>query len=214
MPAGRRARSVSSNEGGQFERRIVIASVFVAALLAIAFQEMVNPVRESIHAQGFTLGTAALFVTFFFTTIRFFIGMQLHLTGQALKDLPGGIWLYDFIVIMFETTIIIFMGGVSSPEASLAGRIGFVGLLISLLCLDCAWVVSQWGLGRLFKNVERPSIPWRWAILNAVVVALLLLPRFFGLSYYSSPPLMIWLAVLGIAAFLLDVGWADVYDLI
>ena len=47
------------------EKRNIIASVFIAMLIGMAYVEMFTPVRESVRADGVTAGTLFLAFTFF-----------------------------------------------------------------------------------------------------------------------------------------------------
>jgi hypothetical protein len=92
--------------------------MFIGVMVAIAYEQMVSPVRRSVLIDGLSLPTCALVVTFLATTLRFFIGALLHLYDMAKDPLS---WLIDFLVIFFECLIMIFMGGLfrSRPIANL-----------------------------------------------------------------------------------------------
>lgn len=100
----------------QIEKRNLISSVFIATLFAIAFGEVIITVKESIYTSGLTLQTSILFLIFFLTCTRFFIGNQLHLLGTDLVKLPGKVWFFDFLIIMIETIILVFIAGMCSSE--------------------------------------------------------------------------------------------------
>ncbi len=68
----------------KIEKRNLLSSIFVTFMIALAYQEMVTPVRDSLRAAGFTFETIALFAIFFLTSMRFFIGSQLHLLSEGL----------------------------------------------------------------------------------------------------------------------------------
>lgn len=74
------------------ERRNTIASLFLGILSALACQEMVASVRESVRGSGITAGTAMLFLSFLLTSIRFFSGMVLHLVSPGFARVPGRVW--------------------------------------------------------------------------------------------------------------------------
>ena len=145
------------------EKRNLLSSVFIGLLLALAYQEMVPPARESFRSEGPTFALAVLLAVFFLTTMRFFIGAILHLVSDNLVRLPGGHWFFDFIVISLEMTIIIFMGGLTSVEANKDARFGFFALLTLLYIVDVLWIVAQWLFGRLKPDWKRPFIPSKWA---------------------------------------------------
>jgi hypothetical protein len=60
-------------------KRKLISSIFITMLIGISYKEMLAPVSNSVRASGFTAGTMFLAIIFFLTSMRFFIGNQLHL---------------------------------------------------------------------------------------------------------------------------------------
>ena len=79
------------------DKRNVISSIFIAMLITLAYAETFPPVRESVRTHGLTLGTIILFFVFFLTSMRFFIGNQLHLLSESCVRMRGDMWLYDFL---------------------------------------------------------------------------------------------------------------------
>jgi hypothetical protein len=201
-----------SNEA-QVERRNVVSSAFIGLLTALAFGEAVPPVRDSVRADGLTLGTAMLSLVFFLTIMRFFIGALLHLVSREMVSLPGRIWFFDFMVITAETVIFIFLGGLTSMEQSERSTVGFVTLLIAVYLLDIAWIVAQWALGMAFDGFRRPLIPWKWAVLNGFAVAAIVIPGLAAGTLYS-PGMLIWLGVVNTVAFIVDVVLVDYWDVV
>src|SRR5690348_3943392 len=118
------------------EHRREISSVFIAFLTAVGYQELINPVREHVQSVGVDWPVIALFIMFFVTSIRFLIGSHLHLSSDEVRCGPGILWFTDLMVITLEMTIITFLGGLASPEASRRSPFGFVGLLSVLLVVD------------------------------------------------------------------------------
>lgn len=197
----------------QIERRNIISSVFIGILIGLAYSEMVPAIRDSFHSRGITFGTSMLCLIFFTTSMRFFIGNQLHLVSSTMTKLPGKIWFYDFCIIVIETTILIFLGGVCSVELSLNARIGFVELLLTLYVIDIVWTGSQWILGKLFLSWRRPFIPWAWAILNTSLVIGIVILGIIGKDFYTFLMLGL-LGILNTIAFVVDVMLVDSYDLL
>lgn len=197
----------------QIERRNIISSVFVGILFGLAYAEMVPSVRASILSKGITFDTSILFVIFFLTSIRFFIGNQLHLVSTRLVKLPGKIWFYDFIVIVIQTIVLIFLGSICSYESCINAKIGFFGLLVVLCLVDIVWICTQWLLGQLFSSWQRPFIPYAWAILNSSLVVGILLVIWIVKNSYSFIALCL-LAILNVIAFIVDVILVDHYDLL
>jgi CDP-diglyceride synthetase len=144
----------------QIEKRNLLSSFFVTLLIALAYQEMITPVRKSVRTSGFTLETSLLMSVFFLTTMRFFVGNQLHLLSESLVTMPGLVWLYDLMVIIVQSVVLTFLGGVSSVEANRQTPIDFVRLLIILYVIDVAWIISQWILGKILPKWRRAFIPW------------------------------------------------------
>lgn len=201
------------DQPGLAEKRNLISSIFITMLIGLAYNEMFAPVRQSVRSSGLTLGTFVLVSVFFFTSMRFFIGNQLHLLSDALVRMRGDVWFYDFLVITIETSLLAFLGGVSSVEVSRALRVGFVELLIALYVVDVVWVISQWIIGRLFPSWRREFIPWAWALLNSALVICLLALRILARGVYSVPGLVL-LGVMNGIAFVVDIVLVDYYNLI
>jgi hypothetical protein len=197
----------------QVENRNLISSIFVAILIGLAYQEVIAPVRASIRSSGITLGTAILFAIFFMTSMRFFIGNQLHLASEALMRMTAGVWFYDLMVIILQTTVMVFLGGVSSIESTRAARIDFVELLITLYSIDVVWIISQWFLGRYVSGWKRPFIPWAWCILNTVLVFSMILLVTEMKDIYSTSGL-ISLFIINTVAFTIDVILVDYYEVV
>jgi len=195
------------------ERRNVISSIFIAMLIALAYAETFPPVRESVRTYGLTLGTIILFFVFFLTSMRFFIGNQLHLLSEYCVRMRGDMWLYDFLIIALQTLVLCFLGGLSSVDINYKVQIDFVDLLIFLYAFDIAWVISQKVLGVVFHSWRRDFIPWAWAILNGLLMTAIIVLRFIVGDIYSNIGL-IWLGILSIIAFMMDIILIDHYDII
>jgi hypothetical protein len=197
----------------QHERRILLSQIFIVLLVSIAYQEMVAPIRDSLHSFGITLGATALFLVFLMATMRIFIGSQLHLMSENLLGMPGKVWFYDFLVIILEAMIMIFLGGETSVEVSRNSKIGFWGFLTALYILDVLWIVSQWGIGKFARSWERRFIPWAWAALNIVLIILMVLMRLLAGDIYSNANL-IWLVFINAIAFVVDMFLVDYYKIL
>jgi hypothetical protein len=127
--------------------------------------------------------------------------------------LPGLLWLYDFAVFLAENTTFIFMAGVASVDASRTARFGFIELLLFLYAIDVIWVCSQWLLGKIHPLWCRKIIPWAWALINAAAIISMGVPRFIGIDVYSLP-VLVWVVVVNVAAFVVDVVLVDYFDLL
>jgi hypothetical protein len=196
----------------QVARRNLITSIFVALLIAIAYQETVSPVRSSIRESGITLGTMSLFIVFFLTSLRFFIGGVLHLMNKNLYR-RGTVWFYDFMIIVLECTILIFLGGNSAAEENRIARLDFVQLLILLYVVDILWIISQWFMGRVANSWHREFIPWGWCILNTALLAGITLLNVWAHGTYSNWGYALLLAM-NIAAFVVDVVLMDYFTIV
>jgi CDP-diglyceride synthetase len=170
----------------QIEKRNLLSSFFVTLLIALAYQEMIVPVRESVRTSGMTLGTFLLMTIFFVTTMRFFVGNQLHLLSESLVKMPGLVWFYDLMVIIIQSVVLTFLGGVSSVEVNRQTSVDFIQLLIILYVIDVAWIISQWILGKILPKWRRAFIPWAWAILNSILVICIVALGFFVDDKYST----------------------------
>jgi hypothetical protein len=213
----------------RIERRHKIAELLLVVFLAVAFEEMAGPVLESIKRDGIHWETVLLFSIFFFTSIRFFIGCQLHLLNEELLR-NGGMWFYDLMWIISEMTLLIFLGGVSTVEASRSSHVGFVKILVVLYLFDVVWIVSQLALGaiipgwnrkrtasktdwraKFFPSWQISQVPWEWAVLNTVLLAGMFILHQFVPDVYSLPSL-IGLATLNVAGFVIDIIFTDFTD--
>lgn len=197
----------------QVEKRNLLSSFFVTLLIGLAYQEMIAPVRASVRTYGIKADTFLLMGIFFLTSMRFFVGNQLHLLSDSLAALPGLVWFYDLMVIIAQSVVLIFMGGVSSAEINHTVQVGFVPLLLVLYSIDVVWIVSQWGLGKLFPSWNRSFIPWDWALLNFALIISIALLSLFVKDLYSGYGVGI-LFVLNLIAFIVDVVLVDYYDAI
>jgi hypothetical protein len=195
------------------ERRNVVSSVFISVLIGIAYQEMLDPVRDSIRAHGLRLQTVLLAVAFLLTSLRFFIGNQLHLLSPRTLSLRGDLWLFDFAFITIQSLLFCFLGGLSSPEANAEARIDFYQFLVVIYLIDLAWIVSQAVIGQFIPKMKRSFIPLAWAWLNAAALAAIIAMRHLFPDPFGSLALAA-LVALSCAAFIVDIRLLDYYDII
>lgn len=205
-------RSDASREQFRIKRlRNVLSGVLISVLIGLAFQEMVAPVRDSVRSVGFTWATFLIAVIFFLTSVRFFIGNQLHLLNEDLLAMSGFVWFYDLVWILLQTLVLVFLGGVASYEATSIASVSFVTMLIVLFVIDVFWICSQWLLGNLLPGWKREFIPWGWAILNSSQVICLLFLKFVVANIYEGFGLF-FLVAINIVAFVVDILLLDYYD--
>jgi hypothetical protein len=198
----------------QEEKRNVVSSIFVTLLVGIAFREATRPTLDSINEMGITWEVLILLVAFFLTTMRFFIGNQLHLLSQSLLQKAGIVWFFDFAVIVVQSFILTLLGATSSAKSSLGQRVGFLEFLLLLYALDVLWIASQWLMGKLFGATwQRDFIPWAWAVLNFSSTVVFSLIKALTTNVYSGLPLLV-IGLVSVIAFTVDVVLVDYYDVI
>jgi hypothetical protein len=78
---------------GLLQDRKDVVLTFITLLASLAFAEMVPSVRDSVRKVGVTFPSVALFVVFFLTSTRFYVGAVLHLISLA----SGWLWFFDFM---------------------------------------------------------------------------------------------------------------------
>lgn len=205
--------ALSEEKKRRIENRNLISSIFVVILIGLAYQEVIAPVRESVRVSGITIGTAILFAVFFMTSMRFFIGNQLHLMSEGLAKMKSGVWFYDLMIIILQTVVMVFLGGVSSVEENRIARIGFIELIIALYTLDVLWIISQWLLGMFARSWKRDFVPWAWCILNTALIACMILLLVRLQDPYSLNGLIV-LFISNTVAFAVDVILVDYYDVL
>lgn len=194
------------------KRRELFPSFFMVVLIGIAYQEMVSASRESFRARGLTLGTVGLSLIFFLTAMRFFVGDYLHLQSGPMLSARGPVWFYDLMVIIAQATLLMYLGGLVSVEASKNSPVGFFWMLIILYASDVVWIISQALLGRLFHGWRRTFIPWPWCVLNSLLIGIMLLAN-ASCSIYSAEGIWIMGLVNGLG-FVMDMVLVDYYDML
>ena len=195
------------------EKRNLLSSFFITLLIGIAYQQMITTVDTSIRVNGITIENILLILTFFFISMRFFIGNQLHLLSDAFLRLPGLVWIYDLMVIIVQSMIFIFLGGYVTVGANANSGIGFIELLIMLYSVDVGWISSQWLLGKYYPRWKREFVPKEWAILNfALVVIMVCVFILFDNLYCLGGVALIF--IINLLGFIIDVVLIDHYEII
>jgi hypothetical protein len=198
----------------------LISGVLITGLIAVAYSEPVGPVRTAVAASGVSLQSLALLSVYFLTVLRFFIGDILHLEEDQLTDVRAQVkWFWDMSFIVLECLILIFLGDVTSLEENRSVNLGFFDLLMILFALDIVWITSMGMLnslsshrpGKRFSSLwKREVVPYGWALLNAVQLAILWLGEFAARRTPSTGKL--WLVVgMSVAAFVIDVFVLNYY---
>jgi hypothetical protein len=198
-------------------RRHLVSQVLVAGLIAVAYAEPVDVVHTALQKHGVSIQSLALFVVYFLTALRFFIGDILHLDEDELtaRDDAGAEvkWFYDLSFIVLECVTLIFLGNVTSLEENAASRVSFFDLFALLLVVDLIWISSiailnlqstRQPASRFWRLWRRSEVPYGWAGLNGGLLLIV-----WGLGFLSdgTPPAgKLWVLVgLSVIAFVIDV---------
>jgi len=139
------------------QRRSNLSSFFVTLLIGIAFGAMIDSVGNTVRNSGISVEMMLLPLTFFFISIRFFIGNQLHLQSPQMGQVRGLVWLYDLVIIIIQSAVLILLGGIVTIEANRSTTIGFRELLVALYTIDIIWIRSQPLLGKLIRSGCHPQ---------------------------------------------------------
>lgn len=197
----------------RLQKRELISSLFLTVLVGLAFQEMIAPVRRSVRIEGITYPTFVLAAAFVLTSLRFFIGNYLHLREVTCAHRTSGkVWLTDFLMVILQSLVIIFMGGLCSAAANRQASIKFADLLLILCAIDMVWVSLSWISGRRTKTLRREDIPFGWAALNSMMTMALVSPIWYHKDYHSKLGLSLLLFA-GVLAFVVDVIVLDHYGI-
>jgi hypothetical protein len=195
------------------EKRNLLSSFFITLLIGIAYQEMISGTSKSILESGITVNILLLILIFFLTSMRFFIGNQLHLLSDALLKLPGLVWLFDLMIIIIQSIMLILLGSSIKVDTYSNYRIGFFELIVTLYVIDIFWIISQWLIGKLFFVWKRKTIPWAWAILNSSLVVILIILDLSMENIYSLKGL-VFILIFSVLGFIADIVLIDNYKIL
>jgi cytosine/creatinine deaminase len=207
-------------------RRHLISEVLVAALVAVAYEGPVGVVHSALRSEGLSIYSLGLFVVFFLTVLRFFIGDILHLDQDELSEPRDDLankgaearWFVDLGVIVVEFVILIFLGHLATLKESQHPPISFYDLLMVLMAVDVVWIFAMGVMSRLTKKYhrhmlwglwERRDVPWGWFFLNAGMLVITWIWYARG-SHYSAKALWIFVGI-NIVAFTIDVVILNYY---
>lgn len=199
------------------DKRITISAIFVSILVGLAYAEMFAKVRDSLHDNGVRIEDVLLFVAFFLTGMRFFIGNQIHLiglsdprvVGDTLVHASGWVWIYDFLWISGQGVVLALLGSVTSLDASRGAKVDFYKFLVLLYAVDIAWIASRGVLHQTLEpwaSLEAPT--WSWAVLNGIFVVVLLAIMRTSRDRLGRGPLWV-LSGASVVAFVVDVIMVD-----
>ena len=182
----------------------LVTAVFVSILVGLAFAEMLACLRDAIRKHGIRIDDMLVFLTFFLTGVRFFIGNQLYLSSMSLEKGQEVLWFYDFIVLTLISVMLVMMGSVSSVEGNESSKIGIYPMLIGLYVSDVLWIGSHKFLSVAGLSSRSAPPPLEWAVLNiALILSVLVIAVLARRNLYSRRAL----AALGFvngAAFIVD----------
>ena len=196
------------------KRRDILVGVLLAALVAVAYQEMVTGVWESVRNKSFGFGTIATAGIFALTNLRFLIGNQMYLLQGRVQELHGYLWFCDLLLIVTQIITIIFLGGLVPVEKSLELRYSFFHVLAFLYVLDLSFILTLWPRKYCIKKWKDFRLPWGWFVLNGAMLLLLLLLGWHGKPALYSDTILAWILGANIVAFFADVFLFDNYDVI
>jgi hypothetical protein len=157
-------------------RRTLISTFFTSIIAGGAFTKSFElfygygfPVTWEV---GFAFAMWGPFITFLSILLRFYVGNLLHL--KVLEDNPplgrSFAWAYDFSFILAELSVIYFAAMCFQNNDVYR----FLNLVVTLLSVDCVWIVSIWMLGKINVGWKRSSIPWPWLIINSLSLIFLI----------------------------------------
>jgi hypothetical protein len=205
------------------DRRILVSQFLVTALLGTALQEAIDPVRSAIRSEGVTPHSYTLFIVFFLTLFRFFVGDILHLQSDDLTGLSGGFrWIFDLFFITVHCVIFAFMAGEASLSESRDARFGFFDLLFLLYLVDIGWLGLVLGahkaaalsfLSRARSSLVRQHIPYGWVALNMLLAIHLVAFGFLNENEDFGNVDLLALAGLNVAALVLDIAVFNYHDI-
>lgn len=204
------------------DKRITISAVFVSILVGLAYAEMFGKIRDALRRHGVHFEDLMIFIAFFLTGMRFFIGNQIYLLGLSdpafvsdmdpttLVHQSGKVWIYDFLWISGQGVVLAFLGSVSSRDASRRAKVDFYHFLILLYGVDIAWIGSQYILWKSLVPWSLLASPpaWQWAVLNAAFILVLVAMLRFSADRYGRAPLAL-LALFSVVAFAIDIFLID-----
>ena len=205
--------NIPERKNQQAEKRNLVSSFFVTLLIGVAYQEMVLTVRASLDREGLTLTTLLLAAIFLFISMRFFIGNQLHLLGDSFTRLPGLLWLFDLLVIITQSIVLILIGSYSTKIVNDTYKIGFVEYIVALYSIDIIWILSQSIMCKINPKWTREFIPKGWAILNFILIISIIAARMTIKAPYSEIEVIL-LFIINFMGFIGDVVLIDYYDAI
>jgi hypothetical protein len=138
------------------QQRNGAATAFVGFLIGLAYQEAVGPVRDSVRDDGVTFGTIVLFLAFLLTGLATFLAGYYNLVFSPFERLA---WFANFAMLLVLSVLLVFIGGVASPDASRAARYGFIDLLLAFFVVSIVWEIPAfiWTVREYQKKKKDPT---------------------------------------------------------
>jgi hypothetical protein len=154
------------------QRRGEAATVFIGFLIGLAYQESVEPVRESIRLHGVAFAPSVLFLVFFFTGLITFLAGYF---GLVFSPFDGLGWFLRFLSLVAASVILIFLAGVASVDASREARFGFIDLFLAFNAIALLWdlVDLVWAYRKKqdaeqrLRNVVSTAVSVGWVLVLA-----------------------------------------------
>jgi hypothetical protein len=192
-------------------RRTLISSFFITVLTGLAIEGSIEPLwivlKEGLKSMDLLLG-----YIFFITTIRFFVGNQLHLYDfEKESDLNDFMWILDFLFILSEHILLIFVAKSCSIDISIESHANFFNFILLILLVDIFWISIQFITNVLWVSWKR-KIPWPWFIINYLtILSFLVITKYF--ICYSRIGLISCAIIFTIAA-IADLYYVDYCNLL
>ena len=208
-----RNKSVGNEENKHLikNNRTLISSFFITVLTGLAIENSIEPlwivVKEGLKNIDLLLG-----YIFFITTIRFFVGNQLHLYHFEKKSSSNDLmWILDFLFILSEHILLIFAAKSCSIDISTESFGNFFNFILLIILVDIFWVLVQFITNILWVDWKR-KIPWPWFIINSLtILSFLVISNYF--ICYSRIGLISCTTIFTIAA-IADLYYVDHYNLL
>src|SRR3989304_2628517 len=107
----------------------------------------------------------------------------------------------------------VFLGGLTTLAANTEAHFDFIQLLMFIYGVDVLWVAGQFLLAKLHSGFHREQVPWKWAAINLVAIALIAAVYNSAIGGFSQAGL--WaLLVINAIAFILDVIIVDYFRVV
>jgi len=194
-------------------RKSVISYFWITTFAVFAANYGADNIRLIIDLHGIRGAVPYIAVpfVFFITLLRFSIGNILHIRNLEKKEVSSFVWLFDSVVIFFESLFFLLLG-----MYSWGNDLRFLKLLMVLCFLDALWVVTMISQYMNGKLPERPKpLPWVWCLLNILSGLYLIATIWYDLPYpFPSDNGYIVFVLWFLVSAIIDVMLIDHYKLL